>query len=198
MAAVSPYFRTKVTRWRDNTLSPGGASSSMVPAPGNGADDEGTACPTTTLSMHICTYDPATGAWEVLPRWGPLSRAATVGGKVHVMGGHDEGRNTFNVVECFDPATGAWEVVAPMGTARCSFGAAIRLLRLVCLLAPFGPDYPSTTGSGEHCIQQPECCSYAVDETGQVCAYVSFPPSLALVSDPCCLSSFQPARTHTQ
>ena len=110
----------------------------------------------------------------------------------------DEGRNTFNVVECFDPAMGAWEVVAPMGTARCSFGAAIRLLRLVCLLAPFGPDYPSTTGSGEHCIQQPECCSYAVDETGQVCAYVSFPPSLALVSDPCCLSSFQPARTHTQ
>lgn len=126
------------------------------------------------------------------------SRAATVGGKVYVMGGHDEGRNTFNVVECFDPATGTWEVVAPMGTARCSFGAAIRLLRLVCLLAPFGPDYPSTTGSGEHCIQQPECCSYAVDETGQVCAYVSFPPSLALVSDPCCLSSFQPARTHTQ
>ena len=75
MAAVLPYFRTKVTRWRDNTLSPGGASSSMVPAPGNSADDEGTACPTTTLSMHICTYDPATGAWEVLPRWGPLDLA---------------------------------------------------------------------------------------------------------------------------
>merc|ERR1740130_1988209 len=41
------------------------------------------------------------------------------------MGGADSDDNMLNSVECFDPVSGAWEVVAPMGTARYVFGAAM-------------------------------------------------------------------------
>ena len=72
-------------------------------------------------------YDSMANVWEAMAPMSTArdnSAAATVDGKLYVMGGYDDDGDALSSVERYDPAKNAWEAVAPMSTARDNSAAA--------------------------------------------------------------------------
>lgn len=72
-------------------------------------------------------YNPNTNIWATktsIPTAREGAAAATVGGKIYVIGGN-EGANFYDIVEEYDPATDSWTTKSPMLTARAFIAAAV-------------------------------------------------------------------------
>jgi hypothetical protein len=126
-----PFQRT----WRDGApmLTPRGALAVAVldgkihaiggnAAPGAGLQphEHGTARRDRSVGTHE-VYDPARDTWTRLaPLPTPRNHlgAATIAGKIHVVGGRVPGDMELSTHEIYDPATGAWAAGPPMPTGR--------------------------------------------------------------------------------
>lgn len=80
----------------------------------------------------VFEYDPVENQWTDLTSTSPMPTArdhciaATVDGKIHMIGGRQVDIGTImRVHEVFDPATGTWETRAQMPTARAGFSTAV-------------------------------------------------------------------------
>jgi len=81
---------------------------------------------------YVFEYDPATNEWTNLTPICPMPTArdhcpaATVDGKIHMIGGRDTTIQAITGVhEVFDPATRNWETKASLPTPRGGFAAAV-------------------------------------------------------------------------
>lgn len=79
-------------------------------------------------------YDPEAQSWSSLCGAMATERkycaAATLGGRIYVVGGLTERRHRLAEVEAYDPREGAWRRVAAMAVPRSSCGAAVLQERL--------------------------------------------------------------------
>ena len=79
-------------------------------------------------------YVPARREWEVLPPM-PTARsfccAASLGGKIYILGGEKDQRAAFAACECYDPVTDDWTRLPPMPTARAGAACAVAEKKLV-------------------------------------------------------------------
>jgi len=80
----------------------------------------------------VFEYDPSTDQWTDLTSTCPMPTArdhcvaATVNGKIHMIGGRQTDIFAIlNVHEVFDPATRSWQQKAALPTARAGFSAAV-------------------------------------------------------------------------
>lgn len=91
-------------------------------APGHEAEDAANVA-------RLEIYDPATNAWSAgadLPTPRSGAAAASVGGKLYVLGGSLPGATMYKAVERYDPAANAWEKLADMpdyATGHCAVAA---------------------------------------------------------------------------
>jgi len=73
-------------------------------------------------------YDLSRGVWEQMPPM-PTARsfctAATVAGKVYVLGGERDQRPAFAATECYHPSEKEWRRLPPMPTARAGSATAV-------------------------------------------------------------------------
>ena len=75
-------------------------------------------------ALNTCeVYDPLTSTWTAISGMGTgrsQSCAASVGGKIYVMGGFggSYSRSILNACEVYDPSTNIWTPISSMGTAR--------------------------------------------------------------------------------
>ncbi len=73
-------------------------------------------------------FDPSLGKWQMLP---PMSvarygcAAASIEGKLYVVGGKDKSVSTQRTAECFDPLLGEWQAVPDLLLERAFCAAAI-------------------------------------------------------------------------
>lgn len=72
-------------------------------------------------STSVWEYDPATDRWtarKAPPVPQAASRAAALGGKIYIVGGHNE---AGRLVHAYDPTSNTWSRVADIPTARADF-----------------------------------------------------------------------------
>ncbi len=66
-------------------------------------------------------FDPVTEVWSpvsAMPTARAYAAAATVGGRIYVVGGGSSAQQALDTVESYDPITDAWTTEAPMPHAR--------------------------------------------------------------------------------
>ena len=73
-------------------------------------------------------YDPSTNKWSAVASMSNERRyalgAASLGGKLCVVGGSPDASNPLNSVEVYEPSTNKWSGVAPMSSKRRHLAAA--------------------------------------------------------------------------
>lgn len=80
-----------------------------------------------TVEAIVDEYDPAKDQWRTvapLPMGVHHPASASVGGKLYVMGGYDDGGRPLNRVFEYDPAVNRWQERSAMKTPRGALGAA--------------------------------------------------------------------------
>jgi len=115
-------------------------------------------------------YDTSTGRWASLPPMASrrmLTSAATIAGRVFVIGGLDRVDNfgltqALRSAECFDVAACAWSALPPMATPRCA-AAATSLLDRVYVMGGQDSQFGESQASAEYYDTRTE-------------AWVSLPP----------------------
>jgi len=104
-----------------------------------------------SLNLQPATVHAQTGAWitnlaTVMPR--AQGAAATVGGKVYMVGGGNYSCGVYPTLQAYDPASNIWNNLAPMPTARYEVGVA----ELNCLLYAIGGN-PGCGSSGLSAVE---------------------------------------------
>jgi hypothetical protein len=78
-------------------------------------------------TRQVLRYDPLMDAWwpqTSLPAAWRRFAVATLGGRIHLLGGRDGDDNPVDWHRAYDPSTDRWEKRAPLRTARWDLGAA--------------------------------------------------------------------------
>jgi N-acetylneuraminic acid mutarotase len=130
------------------------AATANAPAPGSGSaiyaiGGNGGSSVTSTPGSTVEVYDTATKTWSLtasIPS--PLrtgSAAASVAGKLHLLGGFDPSSTPLANHDVFDPATGTWSSLAPLLTARAHLAAVTGPDGLIYAIGGNGSGDPLTT-----------------------------------------------------
>jgi N-acetylneuraminic acid mutarotase len=110
------------------------AATANAPAPGSGTSVYaiggyyGTNAPANeALVSTVEAYDTAKRTWSTTaPIPSPLRQgfgAASVAGRLHIVGGFDASYTALATHDVYDPATNSWSSLAPLPTARASLAA---------------------------------------------------------------------------
>jgi N-acetylneuraminic acid mutarotase len=122
-----------------------------APAPGSGTriyavgGNDSTAA---GISTVVEVYDTTQKTWSTTasmlsPRSG--FAAASVGGKLHVLGGFDSSSTALATHDVYDPTTNKWSSLAPLPTARANLAAVTGTDGLIYAIGGSGsPNYLST------------------------------------------------------
>jgi N-acetylneuraminic acid mutarotase len=100
------------------------------------------------ISTVVEAYDTTQKTWSTTaPMLSPRSgfAAASVGGKLHVLGGFDASYTPLATHDVYDPTTNKWSSLAPLPTARGNLAAVTGTDGLICAIGGSGsPNYLST------------------------------------------------------
>jgi N-acetylneuraminic acid mutarotase len=122
-----------------------------APAPGSGTRIYvvgGNDSTTAGISTVVEAYDTTKKTWSTTaPMPSPRSgfAAASVGGKLHVLGGFDAAYTSLTTHDVYDPTTNKWSSLAPLHTARANLAAVTGTDGLIYAIGGSGsPNFLST------------------------------------------------------